>query len=178
MHIIDDAEYSSELMTPADAPFLVRQQYMRNLGSDLQRGDIVGYKDHLGYRNSGKAIFDGVDIVNLRYEEDDYGSVPNTFFVGDEFMPDHWLRTVETDIYQGDLIEHNSYVWIDTRRHGTEMLSNLVHYPDEYQTYFNGTLGRFYITIPEHLIDRTKSIIHQRDPLLVEADSGILTVPY
>ena len=74
----------NDYYTPADLKSKARKAIIENL--ELERGDIVAFiSQEDTYRNSGKAIFNGEDIVKLYYDEDDYGSVPPTFFVGGEF---------------------------------------------------------------------------------------------
>jgi len=73
------------------------------------------------YRNDGKAIFDDKDIISLYDELDDYGSVPPTFFIGDEFPIMHWT----------DDVDHNQIVWIDTKAHRDQLLDIKDHVVDE-----------------------------------------------
>ena len=80
----------------------------------IKRGDIVHIEEFGSYRNDGKLIFDGKKLVNLCYDIDDYGSVPSSFTIGDEFRSDHWI----------DVIDHNTIVWIDTLKYGSQLLSN------------------------------------------------------
>lgn len=97
--------------TPANFPIQIRRKIIED--AHPKRGDIIALcaKDDT-YRNDGKAIFDGQDIVSLYKELDEYGSVPPTFFIGDEFPIMHWI----------DSVVHNNIVWIDTMKHRDELL--------------------------------------------------------
>ncbi len=110
-----------EEFTPADLRVEKRQEIIDN----LKRGDIVAfYSLEDAYRNDGKAIFDGQDIVDLYYEEDDYGSIPPTFLVGDEFPIMHWK----------DNIDHNNIVWINPVGREDQLLDLSVIAGDTYHT--------------------------------------------
>lgn len=80
----------------------------------IKRGDIVHIEEFGSYRNDGKLIFDGQKLVNLCYDIDDYGSVPSSFTIGDEFRSDHWIN----------VIEHNALVWIGTIKYRSQLLAN------------------------------------------------------
>lgn len=73
--------------------------------ADLRRGDFVFSETHLGYRNDGKYIFDGEEILNLNEEPDEYGSIPTEFQIG-EFPPRYWIN----------LIDHNNWIPFDVAR--------------------------------------------------------------
>lgn len=57
----------------------------------LKRGDII-YIDGIcsGYKNLGKLIFDGINIVGLEYNLDKYGCIPEGFNVISEFPIRYW----------------------------------------------------------------------------------------
>lgn len=114
-HVVQP-EYS-----PSDLKDEIRSSIISSM-HDLRRGDIVAMKDrNQTYRNNGKAIFDGKDIVPLYDDLDDYGSVPPTFFIGDEFPIMHWTSDVD----------HNQIVWIDTKAHRDQLLDIKDHVVDE-----------------------------------------------
>lgn len=103
--------------SPADLKDEIRAEIISSM-PDLKRGDIVAMQDKdRTYRNDGKAIFDGKDIVSLYDELDEYGSVPPTFFIGDEFPITHWLED----------IVHNCIVWIDTKTRSEQLLGLKYH---------------------------------------------------
>lgn len=96
-----------------------------------QRGDII-YFDFLGgYRNQGKSIFDGQDIISLDYEQDDYGNVPEQFQAIIEFPPKYW----------SEIIEHNELVPFDYARHLKGMVPGNV-----YSIRLNN--GNYVFTLP------------------------------
>ncbi len=64
---------------------------------DLKRGDFVCYDFYLGYRNEGKAIYDGTKIVDLSFDPDDYGSIPEEFQVIVEFPPMYWSEVIDNN---------------------------------------------------------------------------------
>lgn len=71
---------------------------------DWKRGDIISLSSHgYHYRNVGKFIYDGKTLVNLRYDIDDYGSIPEQFKAIEEFPINYWQY----------LIDHNRYINID-----------------------------------------------------------------
>lgn len=76
--------------------------YLKEQG--IKRGDIIEITEVSGFRNDGLAIWDGNKVQELATEPDDYGTVPPTFFVGEEFLTDHW---------EGHIF-HNQYVWVKT----------------------------------------------------------------
>lgn len=190
MYLVDNpnSEHESD---PSEASPEQRQRMIQYLLPMLKRGDVVAYKDHVGYRNSGKAIYDGNDIIALSTDVDDYGSVPPVFFIGDEFEPDHWSRdiicvdnisTADTSdnrrmiraqdiLYEGSIIDHNMIVWIDTQKHGKEIISNIKKEEghNNYISFFNGLLGRFHIEIIESDYDDVIRTINAIEPLMVEA---------
>lgn len=74
----------------------------------LSRGDVVHFGND-DYRNNNKLIFDGVKLIALWSDVDDYGSVPPIFLCGDE--PD--------DFDIGDFaysIDHNSINWLSKQK--------------------------------------------------------------
>ena len=114
--------------------------------ASLHRGDILHIEEMSDYRNTGKFIFNGVKVEELGEdpEIDDYGYVPPTYVVGDEFFADHWLGTVD----------HNSYVWIDLAKYGDQLRAT---YDAEKRTsVFDGELGRFTVIFTSHIDDPDK----------------------
>lgn len=199
-HVIErpegfDEDAADVFPTPDTLPDDEKQRIISSLGNDLQRGDIIGFRNTIGYRNDGKSIFDGQDIISLYHELDDYGSVPPTFFVGDEFHPNTWSRyivvagdgTVFYDdaareysaqfmgqrynegeiLYEGTLIDHNLLVWIDTLKYRKELIGNIRRPENKYAyTYFDGDLGRFYIETDD--LDNFLNALISNEPLPVD----------
>ena len=58
---------------------------------DCQRGDLVHFTHFGEYRNDGRVICDGRRLVNLDYDIIDYGTIPDSFQVINEFPCDYWL---------------------------------------------------------------------------------------
>ena len=82
---------------------------------DLRKGDIIHIKEKGEYRNCGKLIFDGCKLLSLDTSIDEYGNLPSCFFVGDEFLSDHWTGT----------IHHNGVIWVDLDKYRQQLLNNL-----------------------------------------------------
>lgn len=74
----------------------------------LQRGDVVYFGGN-DYRNDNKLIFDGEQFQDLSYKEDEEGSVPLTFVVGDE-IGDFNIGDF------GNLIVHNYVNWLSKKK--------------------------------------------------------------
>lgn len=87
--------------------FVSNQNYdilKKYYNSDWKYGDVIcvtNSKDY-GYRNNGKYMWDGENVIDLDYEYDDYGTVSSTFLVGKDF---------NTAMYWSDSIDHNSIVF-------------------------------------------------------------------
>jgi len=71
---------------------------------NIKRGDVVHFGDD-NYRNNNKLIFDGIKLIPLDTNIDDYGSVPSEFKVGKEFKPRHWVENYA--------IDHNSIIFLE-----------------------------------------------------------------
>ena len=67
----------------------------------LFRGDVVALEWIAGYRNDGKVMWDGENLVHLNVDIDDYGSVPEQFTFP-EFPLDYFYES----------IEHNNVIWL------------------------------------------------------------------
>ena len=74
---------------------------LRQRNADLRRGDFIFYEFEfdVDYRNDGKAMFNGRQVIDLASEPDDYGTIPVEFQIG-EFSPLYWM----------DLIDHNTLI--------------------------------------------------------------------
>ena len=67
---------------------------IKKLEPNLKTGDIVELKPYSGVRNMGKYIYNGVDIIPLSYEFDDYGHIPllSQFEVVRNFHIKYWAE--------------------------------------------------------------------------------------
>jgi len=58
---------------------------------NLIKGDLILFLGD-SYRNNGIAIYDGVNIIKLNYDYDDYGALPKCFTVITNDVPvDYWV---------------------------------------------------------------------------------------
>ena len=132
------------------------------LPSDIRRGDIVWLSNYGEYRNDGKFIYNGYTIEHLDSDVDDYGSVPSTYTIGDEFKSTHWVN----------VIDHNSYIWIDMDKYRDEILNNVISTGDQASSSFNGILGRFTIIFNPH-IDSTLTSSQAFDDFLAQENNVV-----
>lgn len=135
-----------------------RHNIVSYLRERIKRGDIVHLKEYDGDRNDGKMIYDGISLLDLYHGIDEYGSIPSCFFVGDEFLADHWLES----------IEHNSIVWINPIKHRKELMANF----GKKSTFFDAELGEFVIHVVSEddadlqgYIDTLKGLIQKDNPI-------------
>lgn len=70
----------------------------------IRRGDVVHFDQFGDYRNDGKLIWTGSELMALSSDIDDYGSVPSDFTL-EEFD--------DNKNYFKESINHNCYVWIE-----------------------------------------------------------------
>lgn len=122
----EDIEDIEDYITYLQRPEVT--EYLVNCG--IKRGDIVAVEELVGYRNDGYAIWDGVQVISLDYDHDDYGGIPDTFFIGD-FKADHW----------NEALPRNNVRWINTNDPTIkqQLLDNLT----ESGTSFTTALGTF-----------------------------------
>ena len=81
--------------------------FTKHKTKEWKRGDVIIVKSQAGYRNRGKVMWDGNKAISLDFEDDDYGSVPKEFKVGEEFSPYHWSLY---DDKVGAIIDHNRII--------------------------------------------------------------------
>ena len=130
--------------------------YLRK--QNARRGDVIHLEVEGDYRNNGKSMYDGNEIVPLYYEIDDYGSVPPQFKVIDEFPIRYW-HTENLDI-----IDHNTIVFFDAKSYIDQIMTNLKlikenRYGVVYKTHFIHWTGvTYYIIMIDngHMIDEVK----------------------
>lgn len=110
-----------------------RNSIIKTLPDTVKRGDIIHVEEYGDFRNDGILMWDNGSLVNLDSDINTYGCVPNSFTIGDEFMPRHWMYLIQ-----------NYFIWIDSKRFGKQMLNNIEELPNgEYMTTFIGKLGKF-----------------------------------
>lgn len=81
----------------------------------IRRGDVIHLEAIPDYRNDGKFIYDGRELLPLDFSLDDYGAVPPSFQVIDEFPIHYWKRT----------ITHNCIIHFNLRPYMNQVLTNL-----------------------------------------------------
>lgn len=95
--------------------------YLQRCNLPVRWGDLVRFECMEDYRNCGVTIFDGTKLIDLIYEPDEYGNLPQQFRVL-ERMPGS-ARIIP--IRYWDKIRHNNYVWFDHRPYASELLNSL-----------------------------------------------------
>lgn len=103
--------------------------FLKEHNADLQYGDIIVFDNVAGYRNDGKAIFDGTKLVDLYSDIDEYGSLHPQFRVIEDGTPISYWR---------DAIDHNYYVWFNHRSVKDQLVNNI-----KYDTIINTRKGFF-----------------------------------
>lgn len=100
-------------------PLVIRmiREEARRQGKELKRGDIIGGG---GYRNEGRYIFDGENIVELDTSVDDYGALPPEYKFP-AFPLNYWYDPLSREY----LIDHNEIQWIDLPQFEDELRRNL-----------------------------------------------------
>ncbi|RUS12524.1 hypothetical protein BC937DRAFT_87651, partial [Endogone sp. FLAS-F59071] len=81
----------------------------------LRRGDVIHNGFFGSFRNQGKVIFDGQNVVRLAYHIDEYGSLPPGFDCA-LFPKGYWV----------DAIAHNGIVFLDLTPYLDEIRKNAV----------------------------------------------------
>ncbi len=94
---------------------------------DLRRGDLISTHAEHGYRNQEISIYDGVNIVNLCYDYDDYGCVPEQFKVIQEFPINYWKDDWKISDVRKRGIDHNNIVWFDHNIVKDQCIKNITH---------------------------------------------------
>ena len=109
----------------------------------LLRGDVIYFGWVGNYRNDGKLMWDGQQVVNLDFSLDDYGSIPRNFTFP-EFPFDHFYQS----------IDHNCLIWIDPK-----YIEQIIKIFDEKtQKSFVKTLYETYTIIPG-VVDKDEKYI-------------------
>ncbi len=134
--------------------------YLTKEKFDIRRGDLVRLVSRIGSRNSGIAIYNGKEVIDLESEIDDYGYLPKEFKVIDEFPIGYFhLNYKESDKGEEydwyDFITHNTIVWFDHKPYLPEILRGVTigKIPNTTMkinglfTYFTHKNGRRYYII-------------------------------
>lgn len=125
-HIPADIVTLQESPLPTQEELNAALVYLKEQRADLVKGDLILFDGNTGYRNDGVAIFDGVKIIDLAFEPDDYGTLPQVFHVIEGGVPiKYWEDRDDTDVGRG--ITHNNIVWFDHSLVRDECLRNIAH---------------------------------------------------
>lgn len=114
----DGDEITSSMMDAYSPPIEWLEEgllYLKNKKTELKFGDLVIFLQVEGYRNSGFSIYDGVKLLPLSTDLDEYGHLPKKFQVirgGIEI--DHW-----------SFIRHNNIVWYDFKENIHDLIFNI-----------------------------------------------------
>jgi hypothetical protein len=79
----------------------IETDYLQRRDDNFKYGDVIRH-EFFGYRNEGVYLYNGHQAVELAWEPDEYGSVPESFPAITQFPPQ----------YFSDSIEHNSFIWL------------------------------------------------------------------
>jgi hypothetical protein len=134
--------------------------------SNLKRGDVIHFGND-DYRNNNKLIFDGIKLIELYTDIDDYGSVPPEFKVGKEFKPTHWIKNYAMD--------HNTIIFLEPDLFETITLNKYVN---------NQFIGNINILDEDYIItvvyynkfnnDEFKNLINSNNIELIINDTHII----
>lgn len=72
--------------------------------SNIRRGDVAHFEQFGSYRNEGKVMWSGTELIALYDDFDEYGSVPSEFKLEEFNNNKNYFR---------DSIDHNCLVWIN-----------------------------------------------------------------
>jgi hypothetical protein len=95
--LLEDDETAAEMLTEELKDFVNKNEVLR--------GDIFHLKWAGEYRNDGKFIWSGTEVLPLANEPDDYGNVPKSFAFP-EFSFDHFTKS----------IDHNNILWLSKEK--------------------------------------------------------------
>lgn len=103
--------------------------------ANLVFGDLICTTGFGDYRNTGIYIFDGIHIIELDREVDDYGALPSMFTIIKNGVPvDYWCRddfrsskhVVKWSGNSDQGIAHNSYVWLNLVGIRDQCINNMI----------------------------------------------------
>ena len=95
--------------------------------TDIKRGDILHYGNS-SYRNEGKLIWTGTELIKLDEELDEYDHLPYSFTLND--FPDY--------DYFDNVISHNNIRWIQIDNYN--MITEICEI-----MYNNGKFGKYFV---------------------------------
>jgi hypothetical protein len=101
--------------------------FLQRSGYELVRGDLICFNGLYDYRNDGVYIFDGIKIINLKYELNDYGDLPEEFTVINNGVPIRYWENTEKD--KG--IDNSNVVWFDPEPVRQQCLDNITEIDDD-----------------------------------------------
>lgn len=137
---LSDQNLQREQLLKESFDYVLDELYKSNY--NLIRGDLICFEGLNSYRNNGVHIFDGCKIVDLLYDIDDYGSLPEEFTVINNEVPiKYWEYT---DDNRG--IDHNNLVWFNHISVQQECINNITDIDDELFTTFkyNNKIYKIY----------------------------------
>lgn len=126
--------------------------YLKSISADLVKGDVVVFNSIAGYRNDGVTIFTGTEIINLFFDLDDYGSLPNFFQVIKDNVPtNYWSKA----------IHHNYIVWFDIESVRDQCIANINQQSGVICTTFtyNNTIYYIVLDTSEQSVDHLVSFL-------------------
>src|SRR5437868_13486937 len=86
-------------------------KYLLKNNVQLVKGDLIIFLTEAGYRNDGVMIYDGVKIIDLGDEPDDYGTLPKCFTPIEDGAPlNYWHNTssAEKEDYESGDVSSDS----------------------------------------------------------------------
>jgi len=140
---VDDMNHelsSRNFLTEEIFNYILEKLYDSNY--NLVRGDLICFEGLNSYRNDGVYIFNGNKIVELSYEIDDYGHLPEEFTVINNNVPIRYWQYNED--HKG--ISHNNLVWFDHKLVKQQCIDNIIDVNDELFTTFkyNNKIYKIY----------------------------------
>jgi hypothetical protein len=134
---------------------------------NLIRGDLICFEGLNNDRNTGIYIFDGCKIIDLEYDIDDYGALPQEFTVINNGVPIRYWEDAENN--KG--ISHNTLVWFDHISVKKQCIDNIIEIDGNLFTTFkyNDEIYKIYASRFE-FDDETKLTKKQFIDILLKDD--------
>jgi len=92
----------------------------------MRRGDILFNSIYPRYRNDGKCLFDGEQLIGLDSEFNEYGHVSKEFLAFTEFPPNYWDNLAYNGI---------NIAWVDFSQLNVNNIGNINMYDNIYSCY-------------------------------------------
>lgn len=92
----------------------------------MRRGDILFNSIYPRYRNDGKCLFDGEQLIGLDSEFNEYGHVSKEFLAFTEFPPNYWDNLAYNGI---------NIAWVDFSQLNVNNIGNINRYDNIYSCY-------------------------------------------